>query len=58
MKEPDNDGTGETPGGLQEGGPGNEEEEAGIWAKLFLTLFPFLLVLLFLLLEWWLRGRS
>ena len=34
------------------------EEAAGIPAKLLLTLFPFLLVLVFLLLEWWLRGRS
>lgn len=34
------------------------EEQAGIRAKLLLTLFPFLLVLLFLLLDWWLRGRS
>jgi hypothetical protein len=58
MREPDIDPLGEPPGELLEGGPGNEEEEAGIWAKLFLTLFPFLLVLLFLLLEWWLRGRS
>ena len=39
----------------RDGGP---EEGAGIGAKLALTLFPFLLILLSLLLEWWLRGRS
>jgi hypothetical protein len=34
------------------------EEPAGIPAKLALTLFPFVVVLLFLILEWWIRGRS
>lgn len=58
MREPNVDRPWGDPGDLQERGPGKEEEESGIWAKLFLTLFPFLLVLLFLLLEWWLRGRS
>jgi len=36
----------------------DHEGEAGIPGKLLLTLFPFLLVLLLLLLDWWLRGRS
>jgi len=41
------------------GGPGQEEEvPAGLRVKLVLTVFPFLLVLLFLVVEWWIRGRS
>lgn len=42
-------------------GPGEEEpgnEAMGLWGKLILTAFPFLLVLLFLILEWWVRRRS
>ena len=37
------------------GGP--EDTEAGFWGKIVLTLFPFLLVILFLVLEWWVRSR-
>lgn len=41
----------------KEGGEGREEE-VGLWGKLVLTAFPFFLVFLFLLLEWWIRGQS
>jgi hypothetical protein len=34
-----------------------DEKGAPFWGKLLLTLFPFLVVLLFLLMEWWIRGR-
>ena len=40
------------------GGEGQEEGEASVRGKLVLTLFPFLLVFFFLLLDWWFRGRS
>ena len=46
-------------------GPHEKEEEdpsgesgMGISGKLVLTLFPFACLLLFLLLDWWFRGRS
>lgn len=35
-----------------------KQDGVGFLEKLVLTAFPFLLVLLFLILEWWLRGRS
>lgn len=44
-----------------EGEPDGREPtpgEIGFWGKVVLTSFPFLLVLLFLILEWWIRGRS
>ena len=49
-----------SPPGKAEGGAEGEgrEEEIGSWAKLALTAFPFFLVFLFLLLDWWFRGRS
>jgi hypothetical protein len=37
---------------------GEEERPAGTLPKLALTLFPFLLLFLGLLLDWWIRGRS
>jgi len=40
------------------GAGGQEDGEASLRGKLVLTLFPFLLVFLFLLLDWWFRGRS
>jgi len=50
------------PGNGPPGSPGpieaEGEEDSGIVGKLVLTLFPFVLVLLFLLIEWWIRGRS
>jgi len=47
-------------GPLASAGPDDPEgeEDSGIVGKLALTLFPFLLILLFLLIEWWIRGRS
>lgn len=41
--------------------PGDEEpdtEEVSFWGKVILTAFPFLVVLLFLVLEWWIRRQS
>ena len=35
-----------------------EEDGAGRKAKLALVFFPFLILLIPLLLDWWLRGRS
>ena len=32
--------------------------DVGLWSKLVLTAFPFAVIFLFLLLEWWIRGRS
>lgn len=47
------------PGKVKERAKGEGREgEVGLWGKLVLTAFPFLLVFLFLLLEWWIRGRS
>lgn len=57
MKELDGESSAGAGGRNCERGDG-PEEEAGIGGKLALTLFPFLLILLFLLLESWLRGRS
>jgi hypothetical protein len=42
---------------MKEQYPDPEETEAGIGGKLILTLFPFVLVLLFLLVDWLIRGR-
>ncbi|MFO8175408.1 MAG: hypothetical protein R6T96_14065 [Longimicrobiales bacterium] len=42
-------------------GPGDEEPDTGevsLWGKVILTAFPFLVVLLFLVLEWWVRRHS
>ncbi len=50
------DGDGFTP--FAENDPEDSDGEVAFWGKLILTAFPFLLVLLFLLLEWWVRGRS
>jgi hypothetical protein len=51
-------GRSEHPGG----GLGQPQEDqagpAGILEKLALTSFPFLFLLLLLVLEWWIRGRS
>ena len=43
---------------MSEQNPEPEETEAGVGAKLILTVFPFALVVLFLLVDWWIRGRS
>jgi len=38
--------------------PEDKGGPAGILEKLALTSFPFLFLLLLLVLEWWIRGRS
>jgi len=52
----------ESPGGPRsrgnEGEDDVEEGAASFRARLILTLFPFVLILLFLFFEWWLRGQS
>jgi hypothetical protein len=48
---------GRYPSPMSEQKPDPEETEAGSGAKLILTLFPFALVFLFLLVDWWIRGR-
>jgi hypothetical protein len=58
MKDSDAESPGGARGRRDEGEDGLKEEAASFRAKLVLTLFPFVLILLFLLFEWWLRGRS
>jgi len=35
-----------------------QEVDASVSMKLVLTLSPFLFIIIFLLIEWWIRGRS
>ena len=55
-------GSEEDTGGDTVGNEGREKEleegRAGVQAKLALVLFPFVILLLLLFLDWWLRGRS
>jgi len=45
-------------GDMTDQSQGPEEQDASFGMKLVLTLFPFVLVFVFLLAEWWIRGRS
>ena len=58
MKNGSEEGTGEET--VEDQGTEKELEEgrAGVQAKLALVLFPFVILLLLLFLDWWLRGRS
>ena len=43
---------------MEAAGPDPEDVPASLGGKLLLTIFPFVVALLFFLVEWWLRGRS